>query len=753
MDYTDFRFGNYYTKDLHLVVVSSSDRYTKNLLPEPTDYTEEVPGGDGTYYFGQLYKDREIDCNVAFDSISEKDFRKISQIFSTDKPQDLVFDELPYKTYKAKLKSKPEFNYICFRDKDTGERVYKGEGTLNFICYFPYAYCFNKYIVRAADYYLKTPPEKVIKESAIFENPYEKKKQIIYNKHTKDYYNVENNMETPWKGGYPTIQQVQAGELYFNTPDGEKSIIDVRRYWNNIPLWQNTAKLLTTPTLDYDQELIYMPQYSKLDYYNMDTGFNQANALIGSRLLVYNPGDLPVDFEIKLDNNERTFWMSRGNHFQVRRFNVQRLTIPEAVDWTGLKTCETKENKDFKYGKRYFKKLKLELNEDDGSSTYEYIPIGNHHPKHAYIVEPIPKERLGHFIKLFYWQSSLLTGDNGAPMLNFEDGIKLADRYDELYNLCITDEEKNELYWKTLKEAILNQYGKLKVFKDDTSYTLDDFIYGYIHNPPEYIRKNKDLYYGQFDFNLNVMPQYLTEDYFEITTDDITKPTLYLDTDKRMLYNVNNPEFNISKKETLSNFYNYKPTKNIYNENIKQGHWFKIPPGWSMIEVTPVCDEDIWGGKRWLDARPFDWGYGGENGKQKDIQSVFNKVYEMAAKSYLIQIGKLGESDTMTDYIELLNFRHIFDSQISAAEGNDNFAFELYKTREQNLEYGLLKTIHAFWRAAAKVETWNKMGCTGKIEEWWWYACNYLWEHFPPLYWGYADILNKAQIKYTPLFY
>lgn len=159
---------------------------------------------------------------MAFDSISEKDFRKISQIFSTDKPQDLVFDELPYKTYKAKLKSKPEFNYICFRDKDTGERVYKGEGTLNFICYFPYAYCFNKYIVRAADYYLKTPPEKVIKESAIFENPYEKKKQIIYNKYTKDYYNVENNMGTPWKGGYPTIQQVQAGELYFNTPDGEK---------------------------------------------------------------------------------------------------------------------------------------------------------------------------------------------------------------------------------------------------------------------------------------------------------------------------------------------------------------------------------------------------------------------------------------------------------------------------------------------------------------------------------------------------
>ena len=57
---------------------------------------------------------------------------------------------------------------------------------------------------------------------------------------------------------------------------------------------------------------------------------------------------------------------------------------------------------------------------------------------------------------------------------------QLADRYDELYNLCITDEEKNELYWKTLKEAILNRYGNLKVFKDNTDYTLDDFIYDYM---------------------------------------------------------------------------------------------------------------------------------------------------------------------------------------------------------------------------------------------------------------------------------
>ena len=32
-------------------------------------------------------------------------------------------------------------------------------------------------------------------------------------------------------------------------------LIDVRDYWDNIPEWEGTAKLLTTPTLDYDREL------------------------------------------------------------------------------------------------------------------------------------------------------------------------------------------------------------------------------------------------------------------------------------------------------------------------------------------------------------------------------------------------------------------------------------------------------------------------------------------------------------------
>lgn len=835
-DFVGFRFGNVHSKDLHLVVVSSSDRYEKNLLPNNKDYTIEVPGGDGSYYFGSTFENREFTINVAFDKVDENTWRKMSNLFSTDKLQDLVFDELPYKTYRAKLKTKPEYKMICFTDRDTGQRVYKGEGTLNFICYFPYAYCFNKYIIRAADYYLTEIPE-IKNFDSIYDNPYRVKEQKVYNITTKDYYNVKNNMNTPWKGGYPTIEQVRAGELFFDF-NGKKEIINVRDYFRNVPEWAESSKLLVTPTLDYDQELIFLPQYSKTENINMDIGFTPNNSIIGSRMLVYNPGDIPIDFEIKSEHVQRAFKMDRGNHFRIRRFNVQRLSIPNAVDWTGLTTLKVEDNKDYKYGNKYFKFCNWVstanntdiINIDNLSQDYkiEYVELGDKHPNHVYIAEPIPKEKLSHYIKLFYWQSSKIKDKDGKPMLNFEDGIEIANRYEELYNLCITDEERYELYWNTLKDSILKTYNKNNCFKEEVSSfkiennrdisinngelqikdtdnngcylkyigndnneylvsidlynqligirshplisnaknindviitstdkkekyrliyneknklqiekvydadTIDNFIYNYIHNPPEFLRKNPSLYYGQEEFNISAMPQWYTGDFFDITTENIDNTTLFLDSEKRMLYNIINPEYNLNKPETAKNWYDYKPKKEILNDNIEQGHWFKIPPGWSLIEVIPICDEDNWGGKRWLDARPFDWGYGGQNGIEKNVQKIFDFVYEKALIEFF---NETGLKDT--------------DIRIDNPYEKGSFLYEYYKTKENRNEYKLLKLIHSYWKAAKDIG----LNINGSIEEWWWYACNYIWRNFPPLYWGYADILNDAKIKYTPLFY
>lgn len=711
-DFIGFRFGNIHTKDLQLVVVSSGDRYEKNLLPDNSDYSTEVIGGDGSYYFGSTFKTRVFNIQVAFDKIDEVTWRKISQLFSTDKLQELAFDEMPYKIYRAKLSRKPEFKFVCFKDRETGKRVYKGEGTLEFICYFPYAFGYNKYLVRAADYYLTQPPEKIIKE----------------------HYNVSGNMNAAWKGGYPTFEQVQKGELYFNTPDGEKTIIDVRGYWDNVPEWAETSKLLTTPTLDFEQELIFLPQYSRTNYMNMDMGLNKENSLIGTRLLVYNPGDIPIDFNLDFDNEERTFWSSRGNHFQVRRFNVERLSIPEAVDWVKLKTFDLADEATHKYGNRYFVREKVETGNQYNTIDYELI---DEHPHHAYLVEPIPRERLGHYIRLFYWQSSRTLDNEGNPALNYEDGERIADRYEELYALCINDQERYQLYWETLFDAILLKYQDAAIFDPssdyyDESYTFNDFVQDFLYNPLEFI-KDKDLSYNQIEFNITKIPTFISEDYLEIKTEGIDNSNLKLDTEKRMLYNINRSE----------DFYNYKTTKNIYNDNIVKGKWFKLPVGWSLIEITPISEEDNWGGKTWNDGRPFDWGYGGnDNGERQDTQNLFDAIYNYCGEQLLTKYGKELTSENM-------NFRNWFGVPLAAAQENqDNLAVEICKNRSIKIEYEFLKTLQKIWKANA-----GKVGCTGNIEEWWWYACNYIWANFPPLYWGYADILNKMKIDYIPLFY
>ena len=404
-DFKGFRFGSIHIKDLHLTVVSSGDRFNKNLLPDPTDYSVDVPGGNGKYYFGQTHSTRSFSIKTAFDNLDEATIRRIRQIFVTDKLKDLVFDEEPYKTYRAKLSRAPSFNYVCFLDKETNQRVYKGECDFDFILYHPYAFCFNKYIVTAADYYKCTPPELIIKPS---EDTYTINNNPVppVNKTIKSHYNIINNMQTSWKGGYPTIEQVQNGELYYKNGN-IKTILDVKNYWDNIPRWQVAAKLLTTPTLDYDQELIYMPQYSSSQYYNMDIGASAKNSAIGSRLLVYNPGDISIDFKLNLDNLSNEFRGEIDYTFRISRYNVQRLTIEQAVDWTGLRTFEIEDNNKYKYDNKYFKTFIPATNiphqlSNISQQNIDYKDLSNSsHPRHCYIVEPIPKVKLEYFIRLF----------------------------------------------------------------------------------------------------------------------------------------------------------------------------------------------------------------------------------------------------------------------------------------------------------------------------------------------------------------
>lgn len=151
-DFISFTYNGVHSTELGIVHVSTSNRYTDALLPTIQDKTVQVPGSNGTYFFGSYYTQRPITLNVAFDNVSENQVRLARKVFGDQLSHPLIFDEEPYKVYYAKVSGTPQYNYIPFNnydsDQETRPRIYKGEGTITFTCYEPFAHTpnSNKYL-------------------------------------------------------------------------------------------------------------------------------------------------------------------------------------------------------------------------------------------------------------------------------------------------------------------------------------------------------------------------------------------------------------------------------------------------------------------------------------------------------------------------------------------------------------------------------------------------------------------------------
>lgn len=137
-DFIGFSFDGHHSSDLGIIRVSDGSRYTDYLLPTFQDLTVQVPGGDGTYYFGSYDTSRNFSISIAFDSLKEEQISNLRKIFGEKKVGKLIFDEAPYKYYMVKVTSQPQLKYICF-GKTGDTRIYKGEGTIQFTAYYPYA--------------------------------------------------------------------------------------------------------------------------------------------------------------------------------------------------------------------------------------------------------------------------------------------------------------------------------------------------------------------------------------------------------------------------------------------------------------------------------------------------------------------------------------------------------------------------------------------------------------------------------------
>ena len=153
-DFLGFTIGNIHSSSLGIVRVSDGDRYSEELTPTFTDRTATVSGLDETYYFGTDYTQKVFNIKFAFDHLTETQMRTLKQIFSKKEPQNLIFDETPYKVYSVKVNGQPKLSYLCF--EENYNRIYKGDGEVNFIAYSPFAKSRFKY---KEDYNVKNIPE------------------------------------------------------------------------------------------------------------------------------------------------------------------------------------------------------------------------------------------------------------------------------------------------------------------------------------------------------------------------------------------------------------------------------------------------------------------------------------------------------------------------------------------------------------------------------------------------------------------
>lgn len=153
-DYLGFSLGGVHSSTLGITRISESDRYNEDLIPTSNDVTATVSGLDETYYFGTTYTQKPFTIKFAFDSLTDSQIRKLRKLFSKKEPQELIFDEAPYKVYCAKCSGQPKLSYLCFDEEN--ERIYKGDGEVSLVAYFPFAKSRFKYM---EDYNITTIPE------------------------------------------------------------------------------------------------------------------------------------------------------------------------------------------------------------------------------------------------------------------------------------------------------------------------------------------------------------------------------------------------------------------------------------------------------------------------------------------------------------------------------------------------------------------------------------------------------------------
>ncbi len=137
-NFTGFTYNGRHSSEFNLYSASDGIGYNNYLVPSMEDNTFTVNGVDGSFFVNSKFKTLSFNIKIAYDNVSENNMNDIKRWLGDKKEHKLIFDETPYKYYIAKVGQAVTFKSICFYNE--GKRIYKGTGTIQFICNRGYGY-------------------------------------------------------------------------------------------------------------------------------------------------------------------------------------------------------------------------------------------------------------------------------------------------------------------------------------------------------------------------------------------------------------------------------------------------------------------------------------------------------------------------------------------------------------------------------------------------------------------------------------
>lgn len=148
-EFIGFTFNNIHSSSLGIVRISKGGLLNQPFLPQGKDMIDDGVAKDETYYFGSNNFTLTFTIDYIYGPITETQFQQLKGFCKTKGVAPLLFDEYLHKTYLAKITGSAVSYYNIY--DFNGERKYRGEGSLTFTCYYPYAAGRFSYIEDALD--------------------------------------------------------------------------------------------------------------------------------------------------------------------------------------------------------------------------------------------------------------------------------------------------------------------------------------------------------------------------------------------------------------------------------------------------------------------------------------------------------------------------------------------------------------------------------------------------------------------------